>query len=97
MLGRESTGPRLTPGNQTLFSGDPDASEEARKAYDEQKGRVVALFKRQLRQPLLGMENTLEEYKLFVGEDGLDPNILRDYQKALLKLKPREQLGKDCL
>jgi hypothetical protein len=41
------------------------------------------------------MENTLEEYKLFVGEDSPDPNILRDYEKALLKLKPREQLGKD--
>ncbi len=67
----------------------------ARKAYDEQKGRVVALFRRQLRQPLLGMKNTVEEYKLFVGEDSLEPNILRDYQKALLKLKPREQLGKD--
>jgi hypothetical protein len=56
---------------------------------------VVALFRRQLRQPLLGMENTVEEYKLFVGEDSLDNNILRDYQKALLKLKPREQFGKD--
>jgi len=54
---------------------------------------VVALFRRQLRQPLLGMENTLEEYQLFVGEDSVDPSILRDYQKALLKLKAREKLG----
>jgi hypothetical protein len=56
---------------------------------------VVALFRRQLRQPLLGMENTVAEYKLFAGEDSPDPNILRDFQKALLKLKPREQLGED--
>ena len=35
----------------------------------------------------------LQEYKEFVGEEGADPNILRDYQKALEKLKAREKLG----
>ena len=69
-------------------------SAEGKKRYEEQKGRVVALFRRQLRQPLLGMESSLQEYQQFVGEDSVDQNILRDYQKAREKLKAREELGK---
>ena len=76
-----------------IFSVDQD-SAEGKKRYEEQKGRVVALFRRQLRQPLLGMESSLQEYQQFVGEDSVDQNILRDYQKAREKLKAREELGK---
>jgi hypothetical protein len=39
------------------------------------------------------MESTLQEYKQFVGEEGVDPNVLRDFQSALGKLKAREELG----
>ena len=79
--------------SKPVFSVDQD-SAEGKKRYEEQKGRVVALFRRQLRQPLLGMESSLQEYQQFVGEDSVDQNILRDYQKAREKLKAREELGK---
>jgi len=66
-------------------------SEEIEKNYAEQNKRVLNLFKRQLRQPLLGMEDTFTEYKEF-AKDEADNNVVSDYHKAKEKLKMRESL-----
>jgi len=71
------------------LKGTP-TTEEQTKLYNQQKERIVTLFRRQLRVPHLDMEGTFAEYKEFVGGE-VDPNIERDYNKAREKLKLIEQ------
>jgi len=64
--------------------------EEIQKTFADQKKRIESIHKRQLRQPLLGIEKTFSEYKKFI-EDVPDPNVVSDYNKAKDKLKAREK------
>jgi len=71
-------------------------SEELEKSYVDQKKKVENLYKRQLRQPLLGMEDTFTEYKEF-SKDSTDNNVVSDYHKAKEKLKARQKFEKKLL
>jgi len=64
-------------------------SEELEKKYLQQKNRITSIHKRQLRIPLLGMEQTFSEYNQFVETP--DPHVTTDYNKTKEKLKAREQ------
>lgn len=64
-------------------------SEELEKIYADQKKKVENIHRRELRQPLLGLEKAYSEYREFV-EDVCDPNVTSDYNKAKQKLKVRE-------
>ena len=75
-----------------LVSLTAEGSEEHLKA----KELVSKLWIRQLRQPLLGMESTLKEYKEWCGKD-VDKGLLADYQKARQRLKKREPLESSLL
>jgi len=68
----------------------PTGSEELEKNYADQKKKVDNLYKRQLRQPLLRMEETFTEYKDF-AKDASDNNVVSDYHKAKEKLKARQK------
>jgi len=70
-----------------MLSLTPEGSEEQVKA----KERLNKLWIRQLRQPLLGMEGSMEEYKQWCGKE-VDKYLLADYQKARQRLKKREPL-----
>jgi len=74
----------------------PSGSEEIQTNYAEQNKRVLNLYKRQLRQPLLGMEDTFTEYKAF-AKDETDNNVVSDYHKAKEKLKSREPFEEKLL
>eukprot|EP00092_Neocalanus_flemingeri_P022932 GFUD01024863.1.p1 GENE.GFUD01024863.1~~GFUD01024863.1.p1 ORF type:complete len:939 (+),score=286.08 GFUD01024863.1:83-2899(+) len=74
----------------------PTGSEELEKIYADQKKKVENLYKRQLRQPLLGMEDTFNEYKEFT-KDATDGNVVSDYHKAKEKLKARQKFEKKLI
>ena len=61
-------------------------SEEVEKARAEQVGRVEQLWCRQLRQPLLGMDNAYQEYSKQAG--GNVKLLAVEYKKARYKYKP---------
>jgi len=71
-------------------------SEEIENAYTEQKNRIVNLFRRQLRQPLFGIEDNFIEYKKFV-DDNVDANINAEFAKSKEKVKQREQLEQNLV
>lgn len=60
------------------------------QSYKDQKQRVVNVYRRQLRVPLIGMEATLEEFKQFTGED-VDKNIVNEFNKAKKQLEARTE------
>lgn len=64
-------------------------SEELEKNYADQKKKVENIHRRELRQPLLGLEKAYSEYREFV-EDVCDPIVTSDFNKAKQKLKVRE-------
>ena len=64
-------------------------SDQQSEDYKKQKLKVMNIYKRQLRVPLIGMESTLNEYKEFIGED-IDNNVKNDFAKAKQKLGARE-------
>ncbi|XP_023326445.1 squamous cell carcinoma antigen recognized by T-cells 3 isoform X2 [Eurytemora carolleeae] len=70
------------------LQGTPSTPEQI-KQHTAQKERIINLFKRQLRVPHLGIEDTFREYMDVAGTDS-DANVLRDYEKAKEKLKLRE-------
>jgi len=65
-------------------------SDEIEKKFAGQKKRIDNIHKRQLRIPLLGIEQTFSEYSQFV-EDVPDPVVVSDYKKAKEKLFAREK------
>ena len=67
------------------MAGDPQS-----EAHKEQKARVVNVYRRQLRVPLLDMDNTMAEYKQFVADE-VDNNAVNDFNKAKQKLAAREK------
>jgi len=72
----------------------PPSTPEQTKVYNNQKNRILNLFKRQLRLPFLDMDSIFNEYKEFVG-GSVDPNVQREYQKAKEKLKKIQQFEVD--
>jgi len=68
-------------------------SEELEKRYLEQKNRITSIYKRQLRIPLLGMEQTFSEYSQFVETP--DPHVTTDFNRTKEKLKAREKFESD--
>ena len=55
----------------------------------EARGRVAALFRRQLRQPLHGLQLCWAEFEAWLATDGSAPdaNDRRQYEKALERLE----------
>jgi len=64
-------------------------SDEVEKKYLKQKQKIDGIHRRQLRIPLLGIEETFSEYCQFV--DSPDAIVVSDFKKAKEKLKEREQ------
>ncbi|KAI8782889.1 squamous cell carcinoma antigen recognized by T-cells 3-like isoform X3 [Biomphalaria glabrata] len=62
-------------------------TKEDEEAFALQNQKVHQLFKRQLAVPLLYMQNTLDEYKEWLGEDIIDINTQKAFDKAFEKLQ----------
>ncbi|KAF0287950.1 Squamous cell carcinoma antigen recognized by T-cells 3 [Amphibalanus amphitrite] len=64
------------------------------EAAAEARGRVTALFRRQLRQPLVGLELCWAEFEAWLAADGAAPdaNDKRNYEKALERLETLQPL-----
>ncbi|CAL1544489.1 unnamed protein product [Lymnaea stagnalis] len=58
-------------------------TKEEEEAFAIQNQRVITLFKRQLAVPLLHMQDTLKEYKDWLGQDDIDPDTQAAFSKAL--------------
>ena len=65
------------------MSGDKDS-----EAYTSQNKRILSVFKRQLGVPLLGMDETLNEYKKLTG-DSIEDSINSSFKKAKAMLDKR--------
>ena len=70
-----------------LLSMIPDKNS---KAFNDQKLKIINLYKRQLRVPLIGMDATMDELKEFAGDE-VDNNIKNDFTKAKQKLQQRDK------
>ncbi|KAH9515146.1 Squamous cell carcinoma antigen recognized by T-cells 3, partial [Bulinus truncatus] len=57
-------------------------SKEEEEAFALQNQRVIQLFNRQLAVPLLYMQNTLDEYKEWLGQDQIDPDTQKAFDKS---------------
>ncbi|XP_043221068.1 squamous cell carcinoma antigen recognized by T-cells 3-like [Amphibalanus amphitrite] len=68
--------------------------EAGGEAAAEARGRVTALFRRQLRQPLVGLELCWAEFEAWLAADGAAPdaNDKRNYEKALERLETLQPL-----
>ena len=65
-------------------------SDKESKAYKDQKQKVVNVYKRQLRVPLIGLETTLAEFREFLQGEALDKNIEIEFNKAKKQLETRQ-------
>jgi len=75
--------------NALLSMMPSSGSEELEKRYLEQKNRITSIYKRQLRIPLLGSEQTFSEYSQFVETP--EPHVTTDFNRTKEKLKAREK------
>ncbi|OQV16525.1 Squamous cell carcinoma antigen recognized by T-cells 3 [Hypsibius exemplaris] len=65
--------------------GEIQTKEKLAK-YEKQVERVRDIFRRQLSVPLIGMENTREEFKTFTGQEEVELPIQKLYEKTKKKL-----------
>ncbi|GAV03409.1 hypothetical protein RvY_13836-2 [Ramazzottius varieornatus] len=63
-----------------------EQSEEAKLLYEKQRQNVLSLFKRQLRCPLIGIEDTYKEFLDFVGGNP-DAETEANFNKAKKQLE----------
>lgn len=61
-----------------------------------QRDRIDKIFKRQLTVPLLDMDQTLEEYKAWLGQ-APDKSVEAAFSKTMTMLKAREQFEVELL
>jgi len=73
----------------------PSPQEE--EAFSVQNQKVASLFKRQLQVPLLNMQNTLDEYKDWLGEDNVDSDTQTKFDNGLKILKDIEEFENDII
>ncbi|XP_041347974.1 squamous cell carcinoma antigen recognized by T-cells 3-like isoform X2 [Gigantopelta aegis] len=71
---------------QLLPQPGTEVTKDQEDAFNVQNKRLDSIFKRQLAIPLLGMEETLQEYKDWSGCE-VDQKTMRAYSKALVMVK----------
>lgn len=62
------------------------ATTEVKAKVEAQRTKITALFRRQLRRPLMYMENTYAEYKEWLAGDDVEEEVEKDYKDSLSQL-----------
>ncbi|XP_046840830.1 squamous cell carcinoma antigen recognized by T-cells 3-like [Xenia sp. Carnegie-2017] len=70
---------------QTIAEGSN--GPQFQKKLSQQKEKVKTLFRREVSVPLIGMQAAYREYEQWLGDEGIQENIMREYKRAETKLE----------